>query len=130
MNKNYSNRNTINKSTLTQMYVYLVLFTIFDFYHEKFISTNCKNIFFYQKFVHLGENTSLYCSRIIVVHVHANVFLESSPSKSQYGKRYQNQTRAKHKLQPTNITRGKSTKTISNIAKYIRNSISNVVRLE
>ena len=56
------------------MYVFLVLFTIFDFYHEPFISKNCKNIFFYQKLGHLGENTSIYCSRIIVVHVHANVF--------------------------------------------------------
>ena len=33
-----------------------------------------KYIFFYQKFVHLGENTSKYCSRIIVIHVHATVF--------------------------------------------------------
>ena len=31
-------------------------------------------IFYYQKFVHLGENTSIYCSQIIVVHVHATVF--------------------------------------------------------
>ena len=33
-----------------------------------------KYIFFYQKSVHLGENTSLYCGRIIVVRVHATVF--------------------------------------------------------
>ena len=31
-------------------------------------------IFYYQKFVHLGENTSIYCSQIIIVHVHATVF--------------------------------------------------------
>ena len=80
MNKNYSYRTTISKSILTQIYVCLVLLTIFYFYHEKFISKNCKNIFFYQKFVHLGKTTSIYCSRIIVVHVHANVFLLSSPS--------------------------------------------------
>ena len=55
------------------MYVFLVLSTIFDFYHETFMSKNCKNIFFYQKLGHLGENTSIYCSRIIVVHVHANI---------------------------------------------------------
>ena len=63
------------KVFLTKMYVYLVLFTIFDFSHEKFISKNCKNIYYYQKFVHLGENSSIYCSQIIVVHVNANVFL-------------------------------------------------------
>ena len=36
MNKNYSYRTTIYKSILTQMseHVYLVLFTIFDLYHE------------------------------------------------------------------------------------------------
>ena len=56
------------------MYVFLVSFTIFDFYHEKFISTNCKNIFFYQKFVHFAKNTFIFCSWIIVVHVHANSF--------------------------------------------------------
>ena len=31
-------------------------------------------VFFYQKWAYLGENTSLYCSWIIVVHVHATVF--------------------------------------------------------
>ena len=34
---------------------HLVLFTIFHFDLEKFISKNCKYIFFYQKFVHLGK---------------------------------------------------------------------------
>ena len=50
--------------------MFLVLFTIFHFDLEKFISKNCKYIFFYQKFVYLGKNTSKNCSRIIVVHVH------------------------------------------------------------
>ena len=57
------------------MYVFLVLFTIFDLYHEKFIRKNSKHIFFYQKNVHLGKNTSIYCGRIIAINVHANVFL-------------------------------------------------------
>ena len=35
---------------------FLVLFTIFHFDLENFISKNCKYIFFYQKFVHLGRN--------------------------------------------------------------------------
>ena len=47
---------------------------LFHFDLAKFISKNCKYIFFYQKFVHLGENTSTHCSRIILVHVHATVF--------------------------------------------------------
>ena len=61
-----------------QYYVglFLVLFTIYNFDLHKFISKNCKYIFFYQKFVHLGENTSKYCSRIIVVHVHACFFIK------------------------------------------------------
>ena len=71
---------TIYRSILTQIYVFLVSFTIFQFDIEKFISKNCKYIFFYQKSVHLGENTSLYCSRIIVVHVHAGVFSKVHPA--------------------------------------------------
>ena len=76
MNMNYSYLTTIYRSILTQIYVFLVLFISFHFDPEKFISKNCKyNVKnFYQKFVHLGENTSIYCSRIIVVHVHATVF--------------------------------------------------------
>ena len=53
-------------------FCYYLHFFLFDL--EKFTSKNCKYLFFYQKFVHLGENTSKYCSRIIVVHVHATVF--------------------------------------------------------
>ena len=77
MSMNYYYLTAIFRSILTQIYVYLVLFTIFHFDFEKFISKNCKHIFFYQKFVYLGENTSKYCSGIIVVHVHATgVFLK------------------------------------------------------
>ena len=36
---------------------------------------------FYQKFVHLGEKTSEYCSRKIVVHVHATVQAYSHNTK-------------------------------------------------
>ena len=71
---NYNYLTTIFRSILTHIYVYLVLFTIFHFDVGKVISKNCKYIFFYQKFVHLCENTSKYCSQIIVVHVHATAF--------------------------------------------------------
>ena len=74
MNMNYNYLTTIFRSILAQIYVFLVLFTSFHFDLEKFISKNCKYIFFYQKFVHLGENTSRYFSQIIVVHVYATVF--------------------------------------------------------
>ena len=63
---NYNYPTTIWESILTQIYEFLVLFTILDFYNEQFINKNWKkNIFFYQKFVHLGDNTYPYCSRII-----------------------------------------------------------------
>ena len=44
--------------TIAKYNVFLVLFTIFHFDLEKFISRNCKYIFFFQKIVHLGGNTS------------------------------------------------------------------------
>ena len=71
MNNNYL---TIYRSILTQIDVFLLLFTIFHFDLEKFISKNCTYVFFDQKFVHLGQNTSIYCSSLIVFHVHATVF--------------------------------------------------------
>ena len=43
MNKNYSYPTTIWESILTQIYVFLVLFTIFTFDLEKCISKNWKN---------------------------------------------------------------------------------------
>ena len=55
----------------------LVLFTFFfnlTLKSSKAKIVNCKYIFFYQRFVHLGENTSKYYSRIIVVHVQATFF--------------------------------------------------------
>ena len=72
---NYNYLTTIFRSILTQIYVFLVLFTfLFHFDLEKVISQNCKYMFFYQKLVYLGDNTSKFCKRIIVVHVHAAVF--------------------------------------------------------
>ena len=62
MNMNCNYLTTIFRSFLTKIYVFLVLFIIFHFDLEKFLSKNCKYIFFCQKFVHLGENTSKYCS--------------------------------------------------------------------
>ena len=66
---------TIWVRILTQIYVFLALFRIFAFDLETFISKNWKNILFYQKFVHFGENTFPYCCWIFAVHVYVNVFL-------------------------------------------------------
>ena len=52
--------------------VFMVLF-FFYFYHEQFISKKWTNIFFTRNFLHLGENTFIYCGWIIVVHKYANV---------------------------------------------------------
>ena len=66
MNMNYSYPTTIYESILTQIYVFLVLF--FFFYHEQIIS-KIGNIYFSNR--NLGKNTFIYCSEIIVIHVHA-----------------------------------------------------------
>ena len=42
MNMNYSYMTTMYESILAQIYVFLVLFTIFAFYHEKKLSKTCK----------------------------------------------------------------------------------------
>ena len=55
---NYNYLTTIFRSILTQINIFLVLFTIFHFDLEKFINKNCTYIFFKQKCVHFGENTS------------------------------------------------------------------------
>ena len=75
MHMNYNYPTTLHESILAQMYVFLVLFTIFAFYHEQFLSKKNAKIFFYQEYVRLGENTFIHCSRITVDRVHVNVFL-------------------------------------------------------
>ena len=44
----------------------------------KIFKPKLQNIFFYQKYVHLVENTLIYCSQKTVVHVHVNGFLKNS----------------------------------------------------
>ena len=74
MNMNNSNLTPMYESIFAQMYVFLVLFTIFAFYHE-FFKPKLQKIFFYQKYVYLGENTLIHCSQRTVVHVNVNAFL-------------------------------------------------------
>ena len=75
MNMNYSYLTTMYESILAQIYVFLVLFTMFAFYHEKKIKQKLEKSFFYQKYVHLGKNTFSHCSSITVIQFHVNVFL-------------------------------------------------------
>ena len=66
MNKNYSYSTTMYESILTQMYAFLVLFTLFVFYRD-FLSKNWKK--------HFSKNTFMHCSQITVVHVYVYTFL-------------------------------------------------------
>ena len=75
MYMNYSYQATMYESILAQICVFLVLFTIFAFYHEKFLKPKLQKNIFLHKYVHLGENTLIHCSRKTVAHVHVNVFL-------------------------------------------------------
>ena len=75
MNMNYNYPTTIYRSIFAQMSKFLVekyAFTIFAYELVKVKMKNCK---LYQKYLYCGHNTSIYCSQIIVVHVHANGFL-------------------------------------------------------
>ena len=63
------------ESIFAQMYVILVLFTILAICHEKNFKPKLQKIFFYQKYVHLGDNTLIHCSQRAVVDVHVNAFL-------------------------------------------------------
>ena len=75
MNMSYSYPTTMYESILVQIYVFLVLFTIFAFYNEKLFKPKLQKIFFYQKYVHLSENTLIHCNQRTVVHVRENDFL-------------------------------------------------------
>ena len=75
MYMNYNYLTTIYRSIFAQMDRFLVkkyIFTIFAYELFKVRMKNCK---YYQKYIYLGQNTSIYCSQIIVVHVYANGFL-------------------------------------------------------
>ena len=46
-------------------------FLVFAFYHGKLFKPN---LFFFQEYVHLGENIFIHCSRITIIHIQVNVF--------------------------------------------------------
>ena len=51
---------------------YIFFFFLWTFQGQNEKLKNCKQ---YQKYIYLGQNTSKYCSQIIVDQVHANGFL-------------------------------------------------------
>ena len=74
MSINCNNLTTIFRCILTQIEcISVIIYIFFHFDFEKFKTKNCKYIFFYKKMYILRENTSKYCSWIIVVHIHATV---------------------------------------------------------
>ena len=81
MNTNYNYLTAILRSILTHILLFPVLFTIFQFDLEKFLS-KIKNIHFSTRNLYiLSKNTSKYCSRInVVVHVHSIVFSKVHPA--------------------------------------------------
>ena len=52
-------------------------------YHKRF-KQKLKIIFFYQKYVHVFENTVITCSQITVIHVHVIIFVYNSRSCHNY----------------------------------------------
>ena len=78
MNMNLSYPSTMCGRILAQLYVFRVLFTFFFLFTMKIFKPKLQNIFFYQKYVHLGEVTLIYCSQKTVVHVLVNGFLKIS----------------------------------------------------
>ena len=65
---NHSYPTTMYENILAQIYVFLLLFTIFAFYHENKFKQNCTQKF-NQKYVHFCKYTFIHFSRITVVHV-------------------------------------------------------------
>ena len=55
---NYSDSNTKYESTFAQMYVFLVLLTIFAFYHERCLNPKLQKLFFQPEIGILGQKYS------------------------------------------------------------------------
>ena len=66
MNMNFSYPTTVNESIFAQMYVFLVLFTIFAFYHD-FLSKNWEKYFSIceRKYFAIGSCTNNHKQRNI-----------------------------------------------------------------
>ena len=74
MNMNISSLTIMYDSIFAQMYIFLIEKYFFAILVKSKI---CKE---YQKYLYLGQNAFIYCSRITVVHVHVNILILKSHS--------------------------------------------------
>ena len=84
MNMNYGYPTTIYESILTQMYVFLVLITIFVFYHEKKNKAKFTKTFFLPEICSFGQKYFHICSRITAARVNVNIFVLNPPSMPHF----------------------------------------------
>ena len=90
MNMKYSYLTTMYESIFTWMYTILVEKHFLQFLLKIVFMVKSKQCKKYQKYIYLGKNTFIHCSRITVVHVHNNtIFIWNSPSMRQWRKRNQ-----------------------------------------
>ena len=75
MNMEYNYPTKIFSSVSPKMFKFMVEKYIFSIFAYEFFKVKLKNCKYNQKNVLLGQNTSKYCSQIIVVHVLANGIL-------------------------------------------------------
>ena len=74
MNKNYSYPTTMYEIILAQMYVFLVLFTIFAFYPKNNFKQKLETNIFLPEICTFGRNIFIHCSQIIVVYIYIYIF--------------------------------------------------------
>ena len=49
-------------------------------YHENYLKQILPTIFFYQKYIHLEENSFILCSPMTVFNIHVNMFCLTEPN--------------------------------------------------
>ena len=49
-------------------------------YHENYLKQILPTIFFYQKYIHLDENSFILCSLMTVFNIHVNIFCPTEPN--------------------------------------------------
>ena len=49
-------------------------------YHENYLKQILPSVFFYQKYIHLDENSFILCSLMTVFNIHVNIFCLTEPN--------------------------------------------------
>ena len=75
MNMNYSSLTTMYESILAYLYIFMVEKCILQFWLKNIFMVKSKKIKSYQKYIYLGKNNFIHCSRITVVHVHVKILI-------------------------------------------------------